>query len=559
MARAPQHARRRARRDHRGARWATAALVVAGLATGLAVASTSGASRVPPPSYIAAANYFGGQGGNAYNLWNASLANVKPELSQMKKEGFNAVALVVPWGEFQTGLTPVRYNQQAFSRLDMVLGDAKSLGMGVILRLSYFWDIDPADQMPTSARFNALWGTSKVYSSWLAYIGKIHQDVSTFGNVWGAYLSWEDLWQPVQEAQATTTAAQQLHLAKSSGFQSWLRSHSGISLSKIGTEYGTTFTSFSQVPTPSANRPSFRLMFQYEDWGLIHHLFQPASKRFPGLTLEARVDIDAIKTGTQVVGSYAHTAQFQLAGTSLTGIYDTPYMGDTAPTKTETATQAVASMQRTFSTLSAKAGGRRLFVYEYQFGPNPPEIAGTPQLIATQIPQYLSGSAPLLKQYTAGYALWTYRDFNLSGVYNPSFTLGSQGWKLSGGARAVHGFVQLHGQAKATQKLVMGLSSATPATFSFSAHASGPATVLVQVGRGPTQSVPVTAGEHTYNVTLPPSATATSLSLRSSGSVAVTNVQLYQQQVLGNVYNTTGSAEIGAAPLRAMNQQLTGK
>ncbi|MGH9108955.1 MAG: cellulase family glycosylhydrolase, partial [Acidimicrobiales bacterium] len=202
----------------------------------------AGAGTKRPP-YIAAAQYFGA--GDPYNLWSSDMSGAPQALAQMKRNGFNAVALVVPWGRFQTRLTPPRYDQEAFSRLNTVIGDAKKLHMGVLLRISYYWDMDPADQMPTSSRFDALWSNKKVYAAWLDYVGKLHQDVAGFGNVWEAYLSWEDLWQPVTEAESTTTPSQQMALAGSTGYRSWLASQSHLSLAQVGADYDTQFASFS--------------------------------------------------------------------------------------------------------------------------------------------------------------------------------------------------------------------------------------------------------------------------------------------------------------------------
>lgn len=534
--------------------------VVVGPAAGATGLAAGGGSLARPP-YIAAAQYFGT--GNPYNLWNANMANAKQAFAQMKSDGFNAVSVVVPWGEFQTHLTPPRYNQAAFSRLNSVLKDAKSLGMGVLLRVSYFWDVDPADQMGGLSRFDALWSNAKVYRAWLDYIRKLHDDVSPYGNVWDAYLSWEDLWQPVQEAQGTTTPTQQLQLASSTGYRSWLRSKSGLSLKKVGNAYGTRFASFAKVPTPSSKRPDFRLMYQYEDWALIHRLFVPASHRFPGLTLEARVDVDPLHTGTSVVGGYAHTDLFRLPGTSVTGIYDTPYMGDPSTTPTETATEAIAAMQHTLATISSKSGGRKLFMYEYQFGRDSVEIAGNPQVIVGQIPQYLQGSVPLLKQYTAGYALWTYRDYNQSGIFNPSFTLHAQGWNLGGGAKvqssAGSGWLELKQGARASQKVAVPPATGAASTVSFEARAGSATSVQVEVGGSPAGSITVQPGTNQYKLTFRPGANATSLTLSATGAVSLTDVQYYTTTLFGNVHSVTGAPEIGAAALRTINEQLTSK
>jgi len=300
-------------------------------------------------------------------------------------------------------------------------------------------------------------------------------------------------------------------------------------------------------------------MFEYQDWALEHRLFLPAEKRFPGLTLESRVDVDPIHTGTQVVGSYPHTVQFQLPGTSVTGVYFSPYIGDPTSTPNETAADAIQAMQNTLSSLSSKSGGRRLFIYEYEFGRNSAAVAGNPEVIPAQLPTFISQSEPILKRYTAGYALWTYRDYELSGLFNPSFTLGSQGWALSGGAHVVDANdsgsrLALSANASAVQKLAGAPTG--PSTVSFEADASKPTAILVRTGSGPAQTVRLRTGSHSYNVTVPGTSVAT-LTLRATGPASVTDVQLYNTPQLGNIYSITGKPGVSVAPLRSLNKALT--
>ncbi|HUA96540.1 MAG TPA: hypothetical protein VMB82_13565, partial [Acidimicrobiales bacterium] len=188
-------------------------------------------------TYLAAAEYFGS--GNPTNMWSSDLSGAPKAFALMKREGFNTVGLILPWGQFQPGLTPPSYDSATFARLDRLITQATHLHIGVILRLSYEWDIDPADQLPGGTRFAQLWSNSKVYAAWLDYIATVHQNVAQFHNVRAAYISWEDLWEPVFEAQGTTTPAQQLSLATSSGYRPWLEKH--YTLAQAEFDYGTQF------------------------------------------------------------------------------------------------------------------------------------------------------------------------------------------------------------------------------------------------------------------------------------------------------------------------------
>ncbi|MGH9089817.1 MAG: hypothetical protein ACRDZR_00310 [Acidimicrobiales bacterium] len=538
---------------------AGAAAAVVALLPGLPAtpAGASGSSGTRP-SYLAAAEYFGSS--NPTTMWSSDLSGAPQAFALMKHDGFNTVGLVLPWGEFQPGLTPPRYDRTTFARLDQLISEATHLHMGVILRLSYEYDDDPADQM-SGTRFGLLWSNPKVYRAWLDYVAAVHRNVARFHNVRETYISWEDLWEPVFQAQAAHTAAQQLALATSSGYRTWLRKH--YTLKQVEFDYGTQFAGWTAVPTPPATKPSFKLMYQYQDTALVHRLFVPASKRYPGLTMETRVDVDSLYTGTQVVGSYTHDVQYRLPGTKVTGMYFSPYMGDPSSTLVETATEALAAMTSTLTRMSRSSGGRPLIIYEYEFVSNSNEIDHDPALTTNQVPTFLTKSEPLLSRFTHGYALWTFRDYNLSPVYNPSFALGSRGWTLSGSARPVvrtsstSAVAFGSGGGSVSQKIPAGdLTGTKPASVSFQATATGTTTLQVQLGTAPPQTVPITSGTHPYTITAGPTATGT-FTIRASGAVKVTAIGVYWFTQQGDVYSTTGAPQIGATPLRSLNLQLT--
>lgn len=534
---------------------------------GVAVAALALVPAVSPATtadaasggYLAAAEYFGS--GNPTNMWSSDLSGAPKAFALMKKEGFNTVGLVLPWGQFQPGLTPPTYDSTTFARLDRLIAQATRLHMGVILRLSYEWDIDPNDQLPGSTRFSQLWSNPKVYAAWLDYVATVHQNVAQLHNVRAAYISWEDLWEPVFEAQGTTTPSQRLSLATSTGYRSWL--HKRYSLRQVEFDYGTQFANWTAVPVPPATKPSFKLMYQYQDTALVHRLFLPAAQRFPGLTMESRADVDSILTGTTVAGSYTHRIQYRLPGTSVTGMYFSPYMGDPSSAMVESATDALRAMHSTLSRMSKSTGGRPLVIYEYEFESNANAVDHDPALTPNQVPQFLAGSKPLLQRYTHGYALWTFRDYYLSSIYNPSFALGSSGWKLTD-AQAVenssspsYALFGPQGGAVSQDIASEDVTAANPPSVSFRANAPAATNVLVRLGSSPAQTVSIAPGWHTYTVALSPTSTGT-VTLQAGGGAELTDVSVYWFTQLGDVYSTAGTPEVGAAPLRSLNAQLTG-
>ena len=540
------------------------ALALTTVCASVGAPTIAGASTPTSNTYTRAAFYFGNA--SPLNFWSSDLSGAKAAFEQTKADGFNAVELAVPWGEFQTGVNPAQYNQTAFNALSSLVAQAASIHLPVILRLSYAVDIDPSDQDPN--RGMEIYANSTVYNSWLGYISHVHQAVAKYHDVKIAQLSWEDFWTPVANAINATTASQRLQLAVTTGFRPWLkRTHSLASVSK---QYGTTFTSWSQVPTPPYTQPSFALMYQYYDWAMVHRFFVPAAARFPGLNLEARIDMDAINSGGQEISTYSHASTFDLPGTSYIGMYFAPSVGDPSTAHVETASEGLQALRTTLTSMHTRSGGRPLFIFEDEFYSNSPEVITDPAVPPSQLPALILGSAPILSQYTLGYSLWTYHDYNQSPVYNPSFTLGTSGWQVSGSAKPAKSptatSLSLQKGASVAQAIPAGNLVSSPAsdvTVSVAAAAlsGSPATLTVSLGGAPARSITVGADPQTYSLQFPLSeVTASSaspeLSVSTSAPVSLSDVQVYDFTQLGYIYNADGAPEVGAVPLRTMNQDL---
>ena len=527
---------------------------------------SSSASYLPPSSAhpLLAAFYFGS--GSPLNTWNTDLSGAPAAFEQIKREGFTAVALAVPWGEFQPSVNPPKYNATAFNRLDSLIALANSLKLQVVLRLSYEVDLYPNKQDP--ARFTSVFSDSTVYNAWLAYVSKVRQNTARFPNIKVAELSWEDFWDPVAAAQTMTDPSQRLQFATSSGFTSFLQKN--YSLARISQMYGTTFTSWADVPTPLNTQSAFALVYQYDDWALVNRFFVPASARFPGLNLEARVEDDALFNGSARIPSYSHADQYRLPGTNYIGMYFDPYMGDPSTNTVESVSDAMTALQTTLSSMKSRSGGLPLYIFEYEIVSNSPVVSGAPGLSSDEVPQFILASEPLLHQYTWGYALWTYHDYNQSPIYNPSFSLGTSGWQVTGKATASSSpggsSVTLGANSAISQQFSAGDlagSAQKPITVSFSASTPGPpSTIKVNVPNAPVQTVTVGGRSQTYQVQIPgadlnPASPTAQLTITASAPVSLSDVEMYNFVQMGDIYSTTGSPESGASALATLNRQLT--
>ena len=543
-------------------RWVVAPLSTLMAATVVLGGSGPADAASAKPAVTRSAFYFGAA--SPINFWSSDLSGAPAAFQQIKSDGFNAVELIVPWGEFQESVSPATYNAAAFKSLGSLVALAKATKLEVILRLSYGVDTDPHDQAPN--RSVSVFANQTVYNAWLGYISHVHQAVAKYNDVQIAQLSWEDFWNPVAEAQAATTVAQRVQLAPTTGFLPWLKSN--YSLAQVSKMYGAKYTSWSSVPTPSPTSPSFKLMYQYDDYQLVHRFFVPAAARFPGLNLEARVDIDPLYSGTKVVGSYSHADTFKLPGTSYIGMYFSPYLGDPSTALTETTTDALAALNNTLASMRTRAGGRPLFIFEYEIVSNSPEVADDPGLPASAVPSFILASAPILRKYTIGYSLWTYHDYAQSPLYNPSFALGTDGWTITGtatAAKAAGNSLSLGAASTITQQFPLNYLAANPGSdvtvsMSATAPAGSSSTMTVKVGTAPTRSFSVSGAQRTYAVQIPTSEIIglpnSALTITSTAPVSITNVQISDFTQLGDIYSVDGTPGVGAAPLRTLNQQL---
>ncbi len=548
------------RRKARGVLLAT--LLGVSLITSACSAVSKTSPPLPPVRKIAAATYFG----NSWpvDFWASDLSYAPADFQTMKDNGFNAVVLVVPWGYFQPDLNANSFNSQAFNRLNTVIQDAKQAGLGVLLRISYEWDMYPGDQQPGNQRFTSVFTSDSVYSAWKSYVSKIYSDAKKFPNFWGGYVSWEDFQSIVLDAKQASTISQRLQLAKSTGFDSWLSQH--YKLNSVNSLYHEHFANWNDIPTPVETSPSFRLFYAFWDYQLIHRIFTPALKLFPGLTMETRVDEDPLFNGTSQVGAFSHDITYRLPGTAVTGIYYNPYMGS-QDGRIETVDQALVGLQQVLSRVRSQSGGRKLLIYEFQLYDNTPANASNAHLNISSVPGFVTAATPTVADKTTGYAIWTYRDYNANIVYNPDFALGLSSWSTIGNVTTTvdpngHTVAEIPAGSSIAQSIPLYANSYPNATdtvtVSFAASAiSGRSAVTVSVGQYCTRRVDVSTSSTQVNLVCHIGKSQDyNLLLSTTAPVQLTHIQIYSYTQLGDVYSNTGLPEPALQPLQQLNQRM---
>ena len=100
---------------------------------------TQAGKRIPlADNYVRSATYFADEW--SINFWNCEMDHLESDLAQIKADGFDSIIIVIPWREFQPTVSPISYNDYAFSKLDELMSAADDAKLKVYARLGYTWD-----------------------------------------------------------------------------------------------------------------------------------------------------------------------------------------------------------------------------------------------------------------------------------------------------------------------------------------------------------------------------------------------------------------------------------
>lgn len=143
-------------------------------------------------SAISATHYFGRHWPkNFINAFRRS--DVPADFQRIRDDGFNAVILLVSWGDFQSVFEPCcQYDERAFERLRFLLNEAKSAQLKVVLRVGFAWSFHP-QAGDSHHRQHLLMNDPAVRQAYFAYIKRIAAELDGLEHVVLTFSTWEDL------------------------------------------------------------------------------------------------------------------------------------------------------------------------------------------------------------------------------------------------------------------------------------------------------------------------------------------------------------------------------
>lgn len=388
---------------------------------------SSSQNRVPVlhKDYLKSVHYFSDNW--CLNFWSGELDQIDSELDQIAADGFNSIILVLPWREFQPDVETMELTGYAAEKLDFVMGKAQEHQLGVMLRPGYTWDYYEDDSV--LPRYFQLMGNPSYQDAWLSYLEQIYQICSPYDCFLGGFLCWEDFWTFTYTAQTLGSEKQGVEHAAFIGYHQYLKDR--FTLEQINEWYGETFTDYAQIYFPSAENPALRLFYDFYD-DYLNQLLRQSQQVFPNLSMEVRLDGDLVVSQEGQNYYYGHEATYGCQDADFTSVmYGIP-MGFVNQGERVDYRTAMNKTDEILSGLLANNGGKDIYMEQFLYADNTPGFSHNAQIREDELDDYLENIHTVLKEKTAGYGVWTYRDYAVDLLYNPQFGLGLDGWESDG-------------------------------------------------------------------------------------------------------------------------------
>jgi len=504
------------------------------------------------PAYIKAFTYFG----DAWplNYWNSNLNHADADFKEAKADGFNAVILVVPWGEFQPGVNPVRFNDDAYGRLASVCQTAQANGLAVYLRVSYLWDMYPDEQMPGEERARSLLSNDSLAPAWGQYLKRLKDSTQPCGK--GYFISWEDDWHVINYLSGAKNEQESAARAQALGFDAWVRRRSPPGFLS---RYADAEKRLGAYPVPDRRSPDFRAVFEWFDDQLMNRLMPVLAQSLPNASLEVRVDDDPLYDGDKLVGWHSHHKTYKIASSPFVMAYWAPAMGAANAGEKEPAKKVIDRFLYMMKKIADKTDNK-IFIEQFLFEDNTPSMAFNAAIEPGQIGRFLEDVADALVKHTAGYALWGRSDYDASTVFNGFFSVGTLGWRFEQGANIARVgdayAARLPQGASIAQSIPLGRDHfrvfAKSMTLRF--RASGPGKISVTYA-GTKHQLQIGGGQQLVRIGFPIAAADTELSFTSeSGTLDLMDISLFSFTQVSHVRDSLGNPQRHLADIRKLNK-----
>lgn len=314
------------------------------------------------------------------------------------------------------------------------------------------------------------------------------------------------------------------------------------------------FSDYDSVYIPRRDSPAFRLFFEFYDDFLIQ-LLRDTQQVFPDLSMEVRLDMDSAEWLNDTKVGVNHFQTFACGDASYTALMYSVSMGF-GPDRLLTADEAIAMMEDRLEEVKTYNQGKPIFIDQLLYMDMTPGFEHNAKLYPEERNAYLTELPDILRKYTKGYGVWTYRNYVNNLLYNSQFALGERGWNVVRGETVERNGshqLKLQGGGRAEQSFSQGTMGriGDESYVRFTADSDRPVNLSVTLG-SVTKTVRV-QGRKQYELEFGQTAYS-QLAFRADGEVYLDNVYLYDFIQDGQLYDLDGG-ELGCLEgIRKLNQ-----
>ncbi|MBS6645660.1 MAG: hypothetical protein KH366_18965 [Clostridiaceae bacterium] len=506
------------------------------------------------PEYLKSATYYSDDW--VVNFWNSESPNMDQELAQIAKDGFNSIILALPWREFQPQTSPVSYNSYAWRKLDQVMEAAKKNGLWVELRVGYTWDY--YSQESVLPRYQGLLYQESTKEAWLDYAKTVYERASVHPNFYGGFLTWEDFWNFVDTAGSMGRGSNSIRMAEIVGFQDYMIEN--YTLDEAREYYGSELGSYDNIYLPPREDKAFLCFYKFYD-DFLNKLLTETQTVFPDLSMEVRLDVDAVSDGGEGFVGADHYSTFPCGNASYTSLMFGTSMGQQNVGEVIGAEAVLAQFNGFLDLASFYSGGKPLYVDQLLFMDTTEEFSHNASIDAEQRPLFLTSLGPVLKEKTMGYGIWTYRNYTNNLVFNSQFGLDGKEWTLGRGSSIVNRknnkMAKLSGKGSQISQNIGtrgGSRQYKSIRVRLNADSDSLSTVIVTLGnvsklvniKGNTQ-VELDFGELNF----------TKITIACDDEVFIDNVNVYTYEQDGQLYSLDGEELSCIEAVRSLNDSLS--
>lgn len=500
----------------------------------------------PDTGYLKSATYYSDDW--VVNFWNCESDNMDQELAKISADGFNSIILCVPWREFQPG--GGNLNSYCVEKLDRVMNTAASHGLSVMLRVGYTWDYYPEGESGRT-RVDSMPYTRSERVSWYTYLSKLYAVASQHENFAGGFMTWEDFWTFTYTAPSFGNNSTGLYRARESGYSAYALSH--YSLDELRALYKNPALAKESLYFPPKANPAMKVFYEWYDDYLMG-LLVDSRNYFPGLSMEVRVDGDMVYDEGGTAYLKGHEGTFSAADGTYTSLMFSPATNHESG-QVLSAAEAKDGLNRILA--SVRQAGGPVYVDQLNFTDNTLGYEGNASISESEKPAFLMSIPGVLRQYTNGYGIWTYRDYGNNKLFNAQFLLDQRGWtfgpgasitKFSGSKQAL-----LDKDAFISQSLrpSNGAQNGPDTTVTLDVYSQAGADVDIILDNKRIQSFHV-EGKQTLNTTFSGQGAYLTLRVRN-GRAYLDNVKAYNFVTRGEIYDEFGNDSACLGALRQLN------